>query len=134
MRVVFKLMEPFLINKQVCATTAVDSRGNDDNNPFRETRDILTRIICSGYHFVFSFISIEAVKIDWIYLLLIEIMVWWFRWWFFMPFVEMVDLIVLLFKNHFCHFKQKYEKWFWLNHRWFSTQPLEETGGNMNFC
>ena len=78
MRVVFKLMEPFLINKQVCATTAVDSRGNDDNNPFRETRDILTRIICSGYHFVFSFISIEAVKIDWIYLLLIEIMVWWF--------------------------------------------------------
>ena len=45
MRVVFKLMEPFLINKQVCATTAVNSRGNDDNNPFRETRDILTRII-----------------------------------------------------------------------------------------
>ena len=107
MRVVFKLMEPFLINKQVCATTAVDSRGNDDNNPFRETRDILTRIICSGYHFVFSFISIEAVKIDWIYLLLIEIMVWWFRWWFFMPFVENGWFDCLPFQNHFCHFQKK---------------------------
>ena len=104
MRVVFKLMEPFLINKQVCATTAVDSRGNDDNNPFRETRDILTRIICSGYHFVFSFISIEAVKIDWIYLLLIEIMVWW---WFFMPFVENGCFDCLPFQKPFLSFLNK---------------------------
>ena len=81
-----------------------------------DTRDILTRKRRSWkylqYHFVFSFISIEAVKIDWIYLLLIEIIMVW-GW---LPLVVFYAFLAswkngwfdcLPFQKHYCQIPTK---------------------------